>query len=111
AAGRKTETSAIPTTDYTTPRFITKRAPRVLILHARGSNRDLDASVACQLAGGDPEIVTVHQLTHKERNLSDYHMLVIPGGFSFGDDLGAGVLWSMVLNEMIGEDLYRFVEA
>lgn len=99
------------TNDYNTPVFITKRRPRVLILHARGTNRDGDAALACELAGGDPEIVTVHQLTHRERNLLDYSMLVIPGGFSFGDDLGAGVLWSMVLKEMLGDDLRRFVES
>ncbi len=77
------------------------RTPRVLILHAPGTNRDRDAALACQLAGGDPEVVTVNQLVRGERRLLDYHMLVIPGGFSYGDDLGAGVVWALNLRERI----------
>jgi phosphoribosylformylglycinamidine synthase len=84
--------------------------PRVLILHANGTNRDRDAALACELAGGQPEIVHVNQLLAGERRLRDYHMLVIPGGFSYGDDLGAGVLWSLDLQAGLGEAMHRFVE-
>ncbi len=78
-----------------------KKSPRVLIMHAPGSNRDRDAVIACEMAGGEPEIVTVNQLVRGERSLLDYHMLVIPGGFSYGDDLGAGALWALNLRERI----------
>ena len=83
----------------TAPRV--KKSPRVLIMQAPGSNRDRDAVIACEMAGGVPEIVTVNQLVRGERNLLDYHMLVIPGGFSYGDDLGAGALWALNLRERI----------
>jgi phosphoribosylformylglycinamidine synthase len=46
-------------------------------------------------------VVTVNQLVRGERRLLDYHMLVIPGGFSYGDDLGAGVVWALNLRERI----------
>ena len=64
--------------------------PRVLVLAASGTNRDRDALVACELAGGAPEVVHINQLRSGERHLSHYQMLLIPGGFSYGDDLGAG---------------------
>ncbi|MFQ5435932.1 MAG: phosphoribosylformylglycinamidine synthase subunit PurQ, partial [Anaerolineae bacterium] len=83
--------------------------PSVLILHANGTNRDHDAALACELAGGQPEIVHVNQLLAGERRLTDYAMLVIPGGFSYGDDLGAGVLWAQDLRHGLGEALFRFV--
>ncbi|MGQ9903042.1 MAG: phosphoribosylformylglycinamidine synthase I, partial [Anaerolineae bacterium] len=83
--------------------------PRVLILHATGANRDRDAALACELAGGDPEIVHVNQLISGERELLDYHMLVLPGGFSYGDDLGAGVLWALDLRHRLGDDVARFI--
>jgi phosphoribosylformylglycinamidine synthase len=83
--------------------------PRVLILHATGTNRDHDAALACELAGGAPEIVHVNQLLAGERRLADYHMLVIPGGFSYGDDLGAGTLWALDLRRRLGDDLARFI--
>ena len=83
-------------------------APRVLILHANGTNRDRDAALACELAGGDPDIVHINQLLNNERHLLDYHMLVIPGGFSYGDDLGAGQLWAQDLRHQLRDDLERF---
>ncbi len=77
------------------------RPPLVLILHANGTNRDHDAWLACQLAGGEPEIVHINQLISGERNLLNYHMLVLPGGFSYGDDLGAGLLWAQDLRHRL----------
>jgi len=85
--------------------------PPILILHASGTNRDRDAARACALAGGEPEIVHVNQLASGERHLRDYRMLVVPGGFSYGDDLGAGQLWAVALRHRLGEQLAEFVAA
>lgn len=85
--------------------------PPILILHATGTNRDREAAWACELAGGAPEIVHVNQLTAGERHLADYRMLVLPGGFSFGDDLGAGKLWAVALRYRLGAALDAFVAA
>ena len=83
--------------------------PRVLILHANGTNRDHDAALACELAGGSPEIVHINQLLAGERMLLDYHMLVVPGGFSYGDDLGAGMLWGLDLRARLQDSLEAFI--
>jgi phosphoribosylformylglycinamidine synthase subunit PurQ / glutaminase len=85
--------------------------PPILILHASGTNRDRDAARACELAGGAPEIVHVNQVANGERHLLDYRMLVIPGGFSYGDDLGAGKLWAVALQHRIGDEIAAFVAA
>lgn len=84
-------------------------SPKVLILHANGSNRDRDAFLACQIAGAEPEIVHINQLTNGERQLLDYHMLIVPGGFSYGDDLGAGTLWALDLQHSLGQDVQKFI--
>jgi phosphoribosylformylglycinamidine synthase II/phosphoribosylformylglycinamidine synthase I len=83
---------------------------RILILHANGTNRDHDAALACRLAGGEPETVHLNQLLTGERRLVDYGMAVIPGGFSYGDDLGAGQLWAQDLRHRLGDGLSVFVE-
>ena len=93
-------------TDYRP--LTTDHRPRVLILHANGTNRDHDAALAVELAGGTPEVVHVNQLLAGERRLLDYGMLVIPGGFSYGDDLGAGVLWSVDLQYRLNEEMQAF---
>ncbi len=85
--------------------------PRVLILHVSGTNRDRDAALACEMAGGYPEIVHVNQLRAGERRWSDYDMLVLPGGFSYGDALGAGRLTALDLNVYFAEEARAFVES
>ena len=87
------------------------RKPRVLVLHANGTNRDRDAALACTLAGGDPEIVHLNQLLAGERRLTEYQMLVLPGGFSYGDDLGAAVLWAADMRYRLHDALQGFVAA
>ncbi len=102
-ANQAQKIAPLPTTKLPVSRTLSTRTapPKVLILHANGTNRDRDAVLACELAGGDPEIVHVNQLISGERDLLNYHMLVVPGGFSYGDDLGAGVLWSVDLRERL----------
>ena len=86
--------------------------PKILILHASGINRDHEAARACELAGGAPEIVHINQLrgvspTHR---LADYQMLVVAGGFSYGDALGAGKRFALALNLDLRDDLSAFIE-
>jgi phosphoribosylformylglycinamidine synthase len=78
----------------------------VLILHANGTNRDREAAAAFALAGAQSEIVHVNQLASGEKNLLDYQILTVPGGFSYGDDLGAGVLWAL---DLVGADFEHFI--
>ncbi|MCC7353501.1 MAG: phosphoribosylformylglycinamidine synthase I [Anaerolineae bacterium] len=82
--------------------------PPVLILHATGTNRDREVAWAVALAGGAPEIVHVNQLVAGERRLTDYRMMVLPGGFSYGDDLGAGRLWALDLLHRLADDVVDF---
>ncbi|RRR73103.1 MAG: phosphoribosylformylglycinamidine synthase I [Candidatus Viridilinea halotolerans] len=82
---------------------------RALILRAPGINRDRDAALACTLAGAVPERVHVNKLAKGMVKLADYGMLIIPGGFSYGDHLGAGKLLAVDLAHRLGEQLRRFV--
>jgi phosphoribosylformylglycinamidine synthase len=85
--------------------------PRVLVLHANGTNRDRDAALACELAGAEADIVHINQLVSGEKHMLDYHMLVVPGGFSYGDDLGAGTLSALDLRCRLGESVSQFVDS
>ncbi len=85
--------------------------PRVLILHASGTNRDHDVDYACECAGGLPEIVHVNQLRRGQRRLADYQMLIVPGGFSYADALGAGRLLALDLRAFFAEEVRAFVDS
>ncbi|HRE26156.1 MAG TPA: phosphoribosylformylglycinamidine synthase subunit PurQ [Anaerolineales bacterium] len=85
--------------------------PRALILHANGTNRDGDVAEALHLAGAEPEVVHLNTLRADNRPWSQYQMLVLPGGFSYADALGAGRLMGLDLRTYFGDELAAFIEA
>lgn len=84
--------------------------PRVLILHANGTNRDLELAYAFELANAQTEIVHINQLRNKEKNWDDYQILAIPGGFSYADTLGAGRLFALDLQTYFAAEVNEFIQ-
>lgn len=83
--------------------------PKALVLRAPGINRDEDAAAAIELAGGQAERVHVNRVVDGAVRLADYALLIIPGGFSYGDHLGAGKLLAVDLLHRLAEQLAAFV--
>ncbi|UPL48710.1 phosphoribosylformylglycinamidine synthase subunit PurQ [Hymenobacter sublimis] len=65
---------------------------RALILTGFGINCEEEFAAAYKLAGAEPTIVHLNQVLHGHVSIHDYDILNFPGGFSFGDDLGSGVV-------------------
>lgn len=85
--------------------------PKALVLQARGSNRDHDVMQALELAGASAEGVPLNDLRRAKKNWSDYQMMVVPGGFSYADALGAGKLLAIDLNSYFADEITAFVAA
>lgn len=85
--------------------------PKGLILNAPGINCNLETGFALEQAGTTAEQVHIAQLRSKEVRLSDYQMIIIPGGFSFGDDISSGRILGLELRKRFAEDLNRHIEA
>lgn len=79
--------------------------PPVLIVHAPGTNRDHDAAQAFALAGGAPTIMTMRALAEAPKALLEFALVCVPGGFSYGDDLGAGRVLALELSLVLGDVL------
>src|SRR5512147_1275188 len=84
--------------------------PRVVVLRAAGINCDEETQHAWQLAGADCDVVHLNQAMASSAPLDRYAALTIPGGFSYGDDLGAGRVLGLRLRLHLGDALRRFVE-
>ncbi|MFN9703872.1 MAG: phosphoribosylformylglycinamidine synthase subunit PurQ, partial [Planctomycetota bacterium] len=65
-------------------------SPKVLVLRAPGINCERETHFACQRAGGAPEYLHIQQLLAQPEALDRYRALVVPGGFSSGDDISSG---------------------
>ena len=83
---------------------------KTLILRAPGTNCDVETAFAFQQAGAMVESVHINQLTRREKRLTDYQIMVIPGGFTYGDDIAAGTVLANELRLKLGDDIHRFVE-
>src|SRR3989441_7506131 len=84
--------------------------PRALVLRAPGINCDRETAQACLLVRFETDLVHINQLLKAPQRLLDYHLLVIPGGFSYGDDLGAGTLLAKNLVIHLGKQLQQFID-
>ena len=60
---------------------------KVAVVTFPGSNCDYDLYKAIQLVGGEPSFVW-----HRERGLDGFDVVMLPGGFSYGDYLRAGAI-------------------
>jgi phosphoribosylformylglycinamidine synthase len=76
-----------------------------------GLNCDLETSYALQTAGAEVEGVHLNSLVARERQLGAYRIFVIGGGFSWGDDHGAGVIMAMRLKHRLQDEILEFVES
>ncbi|HET6326004.1 MAG TPA: phosphoribosylformylglycinamidine synthase subunit PurQ [Planctomycetaceae bacterium] len=86
-------------------------SPRVCVLRAPGTNCDVETAFAFETAGGQPERVHLFRLLERPELLDDFQIVCVPGGFSYGDDIGAGVIFSRQLRGRLGESLARFLAA
>jgi len=83
--------------------------PKALILQARGTNRDIDVAEALTLAGAEPIFTPLNDLRTKKTSWEKFQMLVVPGGFSYADALGAGKLLALDLNSYFADEIAAFV--
>ncbi len=78
--------------------------PKALVLRAAGTNCDKETQYALRQAGFEAERVHVFRLTENPQALREYQFLVIPGGFSYGDDVAAGkILANQMLHRLADE--------
>ncbi len=82
---------------------------KVLILRAPGTNCDGETIFAFEEAGGACELVGIGELTRREKRLGDYRIMVIPGGFSYGDDISAGKVLANELKMKLREEVPEFI--
>ena len=83
---------------------------RTLILRAPGTNCDVETAFAFEQAGSLVDLAHVNELARRGKLLSNYQILVIPGGFTYGDDISAGKILANELRLKLGEDIHRFVD-
>ncbi len=86
------------------------RQVRVLVLRTAGTNCDQELGFAFQYFGAQVDFVHVNSLLSGKSSLQEYHILAIPGGFTYGDDIMSGRILANELKLRLGESLQTFIE-
>jgi phosphoribosylformylglycinamidine synthase len=81
---------------------------RVLILRAPGANCDGETQFAFEQAGAVAERVHINRLRESPALLHRFQVLVIPGGFTYGDDVAAGKILANQLRSFLSDALRSF---
>lgn len=83
---------------------------KALIMSGYGINSEMETQEALLRAGMGSDIVHINDLISGRKVLSDYRLLVFPGGFSYGDDTGAGNAYANRVRNNLWDDLEQFLE-
>ncbi len=82
--------------------------PHVLVLRSPGTNCDEETAFAFEAAGGKATRRHVRWLLENPHALREYQIFCLPGGFSYGDDISAGIVWANQLRQRLGDALHEF---
>jgi len=83
---------------------------RVCVLVGYGINCDYETKYAFELVGAEAKRVHINELIERKDNLENYHIFVIPGGFSYGDDIAAGKVLANKMKTYIHEQIEQFIK-
>ena len=83
---------------------------RAIVLRAAGTNCDVETQHALELAGARVDRVHINTLIRNLELVDAYQIFVIPGGFSYGDNVAAGKILANQVVHHLREALKRFVE-
>ena len=86
------------------------KSVNALVLTGYGLNCDHETAYAFELAGARAVIGHINALIDGTIKLDDFQVIAFIGGFSWGDDHGAGVVQAVRMRTNLGEQLLDFVE-
>lgn len=83
---------------------------KVIVLSGYGLNCEEETLHAFKVNGIDGNIRHINDLIENPKELDEYQILAVPGGFSYGDDTGSGNAFAQKMKLALWDDLKKFVE-
>lgn len=88
-----------------------KEKPRACVITGYGINADHELIRAFSLTGAEPRRVHIRDIMDNPASLMEYQILAFPGGFSFGDHLGSGLVFARLFKKNLRNQLEQFIAA
>lgn len=86
------------------------KKPKVIVLFGYGLNCEEETCFAFEMAGAKVEIIHLNDLISNPKKLDFFQIMAVPGGFSYGDDTGAGNAYANKLKNHLWEKIETFVK-
>nr|MDO8119590.1 phosphoribosylformylglycinamidine synthase I [Candidatus Sigynarchaeota archaeon] len=86
------------------------KQPSAIVLMFPGTNCHMETSFGLSSAGFKVTRAHVNELLRGEKNLDEYQLLAVPGGFSYGDDIASGKVAANKLAFKLGEQVKDFAK-
>ncbi len=83
---------------------------RTLMLMGPGTNCDFETRDAFEQAGSEVDAALVNEIFRGGKSLADFQILIIPGGFTYGDDISAGKIMANEIRLRLGDKIRKFVD-
>jgi phosphoribosylformylglycinamidine synthase I len=84
---------------------------KVIVVRTAGTNCNEETAFAFSRLGAYVEQVHINALVCGAKKLSDYHILALPGGFSYGDDIASGRILANELRLKLADEIKQFIRA
>ncbi len=84
---------------------------QAVVLRAAGTNCDVETEHALKLAGATARRIHINAVIKEPGLLEQFQILVIPGGFSYGDDVAAGKILANQIIHHIYDSIKHFIDA
>jgi len=83
---------------------------KAVVLRAAGINCDAETEHALELTGARAQRVHINRLIEDKSLLNRFSILVIPGGFSYGDDVAAGKILANQIRHHLYDAVHKFID-
>ncbi|MDZ7332094.1 MAG: phosphoribosylformylglycinamidine synthase I [candidate division KSB1 bacterium] len=82
---------------------------KTIVIRTAGSNCDYETVHAFEQVGSQVSLVHINQLISGKIRLSDFDILAIPGGFTYGDDISAGKILANEIKYKLTDQVAAFI--
>jgi phosphoribosylformylglycinamidine synthase I len=83
---------------------------KAVVLRAAGINCDVETVYALEMAGAETQALHINRIIEDKTLLKQFHILVFPGGFSYGDDVAAGKILANQVMHHLSEPVQKFID-
>jgi len=83
---------------------------KAIVLRAAGINCDMETEYALEMAGAEAQRIHINRIIENKMLLDEFQIIVIPGGFSYGNDVAAGKILANQIIHHLFEPIQKFIE-